>query len=862
MVFGRLARWLADLSARPEDSPADRARKALAAPVYLAGSIFCFIAFLTNQDHASMDEFYELGIWNPALLLCTAAGAVGLALTLATRVKPSTVATGLVLAITLAILAVDLNAAATGTERWWSFLVLALDLALVMNVPDWAQRVVIACTVLYFAVERVESITHFGFYWIAFGGDVPLEKVVLCDCAAVPCKRSTVHAATDWACVTFIFLTDFMLTRGFALGQRRQVALVDASVETAERVAVQLAAYSVAEAERIVASDGQKMPPALRDAMALLLTNLKRYRPYLPDALLHQAAEELGADLGDPAAGACEIQAVEPPGSTAGGTADVSLCFTDIQSSTALWEAYPQDMYDALQIHNGVIRRLAAACGGYECKTIGDAFMLCFASVEGACRFALDTQRQLLRQEWPPELTQHELCRPALNPERDDELLWHGLRVRVGVNCGSARVQPNPITGRYDYFGGTVNVAARVEAAVQRGGLVGVTDSVLAALGSEGLSRLGNPVVTPIGSKELKGVREPVALHLMLPPELAARAAAPAAAEPQPGHSPRAAWAASTAGSLRRHSSVQSGSTPRQSAGNISFSSHQSTLADPCSPTDGALRFAATPLGALTLRLQHAEASCTFLRTPLGSVLEQEGRLAPHYAAVDSAVDASGGVVAAVLSAEAVVSWNAARACANHARACARFMGTILQDPRAIRSHCGAASGRVASGNIAAGRRRFATVIGGCMELAAALAEEAELCGDGILAQGPVVRVFADTGQAFWAQLWRDGDRPQGFVVWEVVLDRPHGRNDTIGADSLLAHALAQEECEEGGDAHPLRVFCELAGMEREAQLAAIQQRHDELQGCPAARRLLLRATDGALRTRRLPHLPQLLLHA
>ncbi|KAK5148335.1 hypothetical protein LTR04_000672, partial [Oleoguttula sp. CCFEE 6159] len=54
---------------------------------------------------------------------------------------------------------------------------------------------------------------------------------------------------------------------------------------------------------------------------------------------------------------------------------DVSLVFTDIKSSTLLWETYPIAMRSAIKMHNEVMRRHLRIIGGYEVKTEGDAFM-------------------------------------------------------------------------------------------------------------------------------------------------------------------------------------------------------------------------------------------------------------------------------------------------------------------------------------------------------------------------------------------------------------------------------------------------------------------------------------------------------
>ena len=72
---------------------------------------------------------------------------------------------------------------------------------------------------------------------------------------------------------------------------------------------------------------------------------------------------------------------VPPPGPLCRApTGTVVLVFTDVQSSTQLWEQCGEAMQAALDVHNQVLRARLATTSGYEVKTQGDSFMVAFAS--------------------------------------------------------------------------------------------------------------------------------------------------------------------------------------------------------------------------------------------------------------------------------------------------------------------------------------------------------------------------------------------------------------------------------------------------------------------------------------------------
>jgi len=191
--------------------------------------------------------------------------------------------------------------------------------------------------------------------------------------------------------------------------------------------------------------------------------------------------------------------------------------FTDIQSSTSLWEKYPEAMAVALEQHNRIIRARLTEHGGYEIKTIGDCFMVAFEDCNSAVVCAMDIQWDLVLEDWPEQMQDH----PACLKEVDDrgKLIWRGLRVRMGINTGSPQAVVNRNTWRVDYFGPSVNLAARVESKAC-GGQTLVTNEVHASLSA---AVLGRYVYQSIGPQQYRGVAQPVETFSVLPEHLATR---------------------------------------------------------------------------------------------------------------------------------------------------------------------------------------------------------------------------------------------------------------------------------------------------------------------------------------------------
>jgi class 3 adenylate cyclase len=129
---------------------------------------------------------------------------------------------------------------------------------------------------------------------------------------------------------------------------------------------------------------------------------------------------------------------------------NVAILFTDIQGSARLMEQVGDtEWMNLLRVHNALVRKEAAAHSGYEVKSLGDGFMLAFASASEALRCAIGIQR-------------------AIGREGSDR---NALPVRIGLHTGEA------IREADDFYGKAVVLAARI-AAEARGSEILVSAAV------------------------------------------------------------------------------------------------------------------------------------------------------------------------------------------------------------------------------------------------------------------------------------------------------------------------------------------------------------------------------------------------
>jgi ABC-type phosphate transport system substrate-binding protein/class 3 adenylate cyclase len=201
----------------------------------------------------------------------------------------------------------------------------------------------------------------------------------------------------------------------------------------------------------------------------------------------------------------------------------IGLVFTDVMCSTALWEADHDSMAASIELHNSIIRQAITDFNGYEVKTEGDSFMIAFGDPVDAIVFASEAQQRLVDADWPEALLKHQLC--AEMADDNGEVIFRGIRVRIGLHIGEPVCKLDPTTKRTDYFGPVVNLAARIENEAD-GGTTYMSPDVrifLVANSQKDMrvqNILDNSIIRSTGFYRLQGLSLPQELFLMLPTNL------------------------------------------------------------------------------------------------------------------------------------------------------------------------------------------------------------------------------------------------------------------------------------------------------------------------------------------------------
>src|SRR5215213_1733736 len=130
----------------------------------------------------------------------------------------------------------------------------------------------------------------------------------------------------------------------------------------------------------------------------------------------------------------------------------VTIFFSDIRGFTEYTEARGDAAaFRMLQLHNTVVQEQIALYGGHIVKRLGDSFMVSFDAARNTMACGIGVQKSLTQYNEQEEGAQ--------------------INVGIGINMGE------PIRDADDYFGGSVDLAARICAAAGPGQIL-VSDTI------------------------------------------------------------------------------------------------------------------------------------------------------------------------------------------------------------------------------------------------------------------------------------------------------------------------------------------------------------------------------------------------
>eukprot|EP00659_Diplonema_papillatum_P017845 gene17845-27503_t len=298
-------------------------------------------------------------------------------------------------------------------------------------------------------------------------------------------------------------------------------------------------------------------------------------------------------------------------------------------------------------------------------------------------------ETSLVNCTWPENL----LSLPEMGPHVPG--LWHGLRVRIGVHGGPVDVEENPVTGRFDYMGRTVNKAARLES-VCAGGAVAVTTELLA---KANLEAIDVPFLSfPAGDIVLKGFAEAQCCTMLIPEALKGRS----------------------------DSVISSFNSGKTFAGEDNLTI---PLALPRQRSSKRLlpefirvklhRASSATSGQVGLSYDH-----------LSQLLEPSVYIGRVLNTVIAALDRTDGSVVYLGSTSVNVSWNTQKKCTKHIQQSIRFVTLLQGQTESLgRWKCdpcvGLACGSVLYGGMASETYRCKMMVGSCADVSQALAEHA-----------------------------------------------------------------------------------------------------------------------------------------
>ncbi|OBB78043.1 hypothetical protein A5760_22470 [Mycobacterium colombiense] len=161
-------------------------------------------------------------------------------------------------------------------------------------------------------------------------------------------------------------------------------------------------------------------------------------------------------------------------------TRAVTFLLTDIEGSTAAWEADPDAMAVALARHDELVEQVVTSRGGRLIKTRGegDATFSVFDRPSAGAAAAIELQDAITHEPWPSR---------------------HPIRVRMALHTGEVELRDG------DYFGRAVNRVARLRSLAEGGQIL--CSGATAELVIDSLA--DDVMLTDLGMRQLKNLARP-----------------------------------------------------------------------------------------------------------------------------------------------------------------------------------------------------------------------------------------------------------------------------------------------------------------------------------------------------------------
>ena len=176
----------------------------------------------------------------------------------------------------------DIEASVFEEGATWPLFVIVIDLLLVCEAPHNTTLIIVSGCFVLLSVKASEKIFRYGLYDVEFGYYSQATRRQNFECEKLPCRRSFLNGFSNLCVELFVFLMDFVCTRGFAMTVLEEKNRILASIEAANHIAISLSRFDLESSEELL--DDSSIPTDLKVAFQQILNNLRTYKPYLPQS--------------------------------------------------------------------------------------------------------------------------------------------------------------------------------------------------------------------------------------------------------------------------------------------------------------------------------------------------------------------------------------------------------------------------------------------------------------------------------------------------------------------------------------------------------------------------------------------------